>query len=526
MDSLPHSVFGSWNPQGRLEIEVLMRSDPIFAPFIGPSMSNALLDFLILEKHHLFLESGTRRVLNESGEVISGYGQVFTFKDDAYHPQNFYPFNLKAVWVPETEGELFMVDPLMASPFIRLNPQGLKEFLFLVHPKSEDLFRPLLEAFAHTLVEIPCLSLSSFRTLLVSLPHPNGRILATAKVSLDEQITNASRIISRKEAAGSVATTLVFKNRLHNMFEKGITSLQIMEDIISFVPNSRHVAESHNHHPDRGASMIVRQVHPIFQDLQTNQRIVPLFCLLGLKNQSFFNTMVAKSNRTHSQFLCEKIFSPYAKILLELLFSQRISIEAHGQNLLLIVDVNTLQPIKGSEFLYRDMGGANALLTNDELAFLPPSLGKTDFFYFSTHHADAGTALEDQFVKKILFNLTKQMIKSKTSISCREFREWRLKMASTGHLPNWTRLTPDQPFWIDNEHEQDLTVGTYMNYGFAERKFAQILIKEIGLKFPNHAEYFQSDFLPRFELPLPFAHFAAVVEACFNLLTSTFTSDN
>lgn len=55
--------------------------------------------------------------------------------------------------------------------------------------------------------------------------------------------------------------------------------------------------------------------------------------------------MILRSKRNHTQFLCEKILRPFSQVIVELLYSQNISIEAHGQNLLLVIHCQSLQPI-------------------------------------------------------------------------------------------------------------------------------------------------------------------------------------
>lgn len=124
--------------------------------------------------------------------------------------------------------------------------------------------------------------------------------------------------------------------------------------------------------------------------------------------------MILRSKRNHTQFLCEKILRPFSRVIVELLYSQNISIEAHGQNLLLVINNQSLQPIevfsylihvisryfilmsmKGSEFMYRDMGGANVLLNENQLQSLglPNNLVSNQYFYWDTFYVDSGLAI-------------------------------------------------------------------------------------------------------------------------------------
>lgn len=283
----------------------------------------------------------------------------------SYSPQVFKPFFLKGVWIPEEEGELFSIfSNDFKNPFQRIK-KNQKQFLFLIHPKSENLFFPLIEKYQKNQIEVPALSLSSFRTLLVSIPSKKSKkeekdknsnekeeqdknsktkkekeknsnekeveknadfiqqeqenkneitkektdkeqentkeennketndkekdkekiqkekketeeiswILQFVKVSLDEKINDVSRIVCRKESAGSIVTTFLFKKKLKEMKEeKKINfSMKIMKDILSFVPFKELIGKTQNHHLDERAGMIVRKI-PNFL-LKKNQTI-------------------------------------------------------------------------------------------------------------------------------------------------------------------------------------------------------------------------------------------------------------
>lgn len=212
---IKRSLFFNWSDEEFAKIASIIQEDPLFIPF--RDITTAMLDFLILEKLHLYMNDGTRKVVDSNGEIISGYLQTFRHTEDEYHPQNFKPFMSFGFWIPEEEGELFLIQEHLETPF-RRNNEGRKEVLFLVHPKSEALFSPLTQEYDSKKIEIPSLSLSSFRTLLVSIPGNDGQwTLAFAKLSLDEKINNVSRIISKKESAGSVAATFAFKEKLISM---------------------------------------------------------------------------------------------------------------------------------------------------------------------------------------------------------------------------------------------------------------------------------------------------------------------
>jgi hypothetical protein len=217
-----------WNQEEYSRMKAIFQHET-FAPFHG--IADSMFDFLLLEKLHLYMGDGTRKVVDENGEIISGYKQTFDHVEDEYHPQNFGVFQLSGFWIPESEGELFTIDGEDKDLFgFRRESQGINEVLFIVHPKSESLFAPLIARFSHSKVVVSALALSSFRTLLVSIPQGDcSYTIAFAKVSLDERINSVSRILSRKESGQSIATNFHFQKRLLEMCKANITSLAIME---------------------------------------------------------------------------------------------------------------------------------------------------------------------------------------------------------------------------------------------------------------------------------------------------------
>lgn len=447
------------------QVSAVIQSDPDFAPF--RSIPAPLLKFLICEKHHMYMVPGTRQMVDDAGEVISGYAQNYGCHKDLYHPQNFQPFTLKGFWIPADQGDTFSIlDPTQQLPIFR-DVAGKKEVLFLVHPKSETLFHPLMQAYAHKQIEVRALALSSFRTLLVAIPDGHEYQLMMIKVSLDETINKAPRVISLKESAGSVAETCHLKSKAKN--------LVFMEDVYSFVPRSELLDPKRTQGKAIRAGMLVRKIPEILLDPHARERVVPLYALFGNKNRALLDLMINNSKKTPTQFILEDILQPYARLYVDLLFNQQISLEVHGQNLMLVLDDETAQPIKGREFLYRDMGGVNSLLSSKELSRLPAHLRDPDFFYFATHVKDAATSMEDHFFHRTLFNLTKQFVKS-PDYAKRDpvFDHWKTQMEQKSFLVNWTIVGKQGDL-----HKTQLKRHEYCYYGYFAKHFARILFDEI-----------------------------------------------
>jgi hypothetical protein len=235
-------------------------------------LPDALLMLLYAEKINLRLIAETRLVKDENGIIISGYAQDYHCQHDQYHPKELMPFNLKGYWIPENEGELFITDVETPCPLIRQGPQG-KEVLFLIHPKTEHLFGPLMEKYKQEKLLIPALSLSSFRTLLISLPTSDQNYFYTmVKLSLDEKIAGTLRILSLKECACSVGMTAILKH--------SHSDISFFRDDVAFVPHARLLMQEYG---SKEVGMIHRQIPERL--LNSNEYILPFFSLFGKQNQ-------------------------------------------------------------------------------------------------------------------------------------------------------------------------------------------------------------------------------------------------
>lgn len=448
----------------REKVRRLMETKREFSPFL--QMPDALLEFVIAEKLHTFLVPETREIIEEESRAITGGFPSFSYggRPDLFHPSTFSPFPIKGYWIPESCGQKFSLLKASESlPIIREN-HGEKEILFLVHPKSENIFAPLITKYKASEIILPAMSLSSFRTLLVAFPTASGQFdYHMVKVSLDERINGTNRTLSRKESAGSVACTHVLEQKARDFM--------VMKDVFSFVPCAKLLSAKVK---QTGAGMILRKVPDVLLNPRSQVRVLPLFSLLGQRNRPLLDLMIRNSGKTPTKFLEEHILRPYARLFLGLLFDRQISIEAHGQNLLLLVDAKTALPVPGHEFIYRDMGGVNTLLSLEELSKMPRGLNHPSIFYFDTHLMDGASSIEIHFVERLLFGLDKQFIKSSYESCDREFALWKRKMTTGGFLGNWTTACPE-----DDLHEEKLLAKEFYHYGYLTRKFAHILSQEM-----------------------------------------------
>lgn len=426
----------------RAALRARLNSDPALAVF--RNLSDAMLTFLWSEKTRLTLLADKRVLVDDQNVIKGGYNHDNDCKDDIYHPKHFQPFNVKGYWIPESEGKLFATESGSTCPLVRNGPQG-KEVLFLVHPKSESLYAPLIAKYGPTKMDVPALALSSFRTLVVALPTG----YAMVKVSIDEKIGGAHRALTLKECAGSVGTTAVLQHKQANV--------QFLQENMSFVPNGS----------ERGAGMIHRVIPECLLRTESNKYIIPAFSLLGTRNRQLLELLIKQSNMTPTQFLRDVILQPLAELYIDLIYMKHISMEAHGQNLLLSIDTSQKDKVK-INFIYRDMGGVNCLFSDADRAFIPPNANHDEYYYLNNHEKDAGSVMEIFIARRILFNLTKGFFKANWNDP--EFTAWKSTVPEK-YWSNWTIADADP-----DAHKDVQNLSTFYCYGYCERMFAKLLL--------------------------------------------------
>ena len=289
-------------------IQTRIKEQPEFEAF--RNLPENLLNFLIFEKSHMSMPCSSRAIYDQEETPCGGCELSYQYSDDEYHPQYFCSFPIKGFWVPKKEGLSFSdLEEGEANPLERTLASGDKELLFFVHPKSESLFAPLMAKYAHQSVQGFALSLSSFRTLLVatSSEQEGSWNYYMIKVSLDEKIGvsgGVSRVVSLKEAGGSVACSHVLKQK---------TDLAIMPDVFSFVPSPDLLQIPEGlQHDFGGAGMMLRKIPASLLAEDSNERIVPLFSLFGKKNKPLLDLMIKNSGKTPTKFVTENILIPFA----------------------------------------------------------------------------------------------------------------------------------------------------------------------------------------------------------------------
>lgn len=446
-----------------------VRTNSAFLPFRQMLAHEPLLKFLYHEKCLLGPVHEERVIVDSADKETGGYYQPTDMPlIDEYYPGIFSPFHIKGVWLPLAEGELFSIlsSPL-DCPLVKRDADDELMILFFIHPKSENLYQNLLATHRKYTITLSAFSLSSARSLLVAYPKGNDQFEPVmVKVTLDQIYHGVLRVLTRRECALTVANTSILSRKVYD----AKPAFSIIEDPLAFVPAG---------YPN---GMIFRKMPPFLNPALPNPEnlyAVPLFALHGIKNREFFKALVNRDGGNVTDFLLNRLLKPFTEIFLKLLLNDHSSIEAHGQNLLLILDGSNA--IKG--LLYRDMGGVNQEISADDIA-LPANLRQPALSYFVNHAKDASDTLENHFVRRGLYPLTKQLVKDADYFQQHDlrFRDWYTKCQQTESfgfaiLKNWTLGHAN-----DDEHATHLSKTEFYRYGYVEFLFAECLLNDLHIK--------------------------------------------
>lgn len=425
--------------------------------------------FLCAEKE-IYPVTPQRLAIDENDKPVGGKFFSSYAHASAFGPERGDPFEIKGVWIPAQEciWAAGAKDPM--SPLFRRENEAGTFFLFLVHPDSETLYQPLLKQFGHGVNRYLAVSMSSLRSLLVEIPDATGAMhYFFVKLSVNQTINNALRVLSKKECMSSIGSAIVLQNFRNE-------DMDFMRDLWTVVPKA--TAIDHSVMDTRGVhgvieqcGMIVRAMPDFLMANDGQRELLPFFSLFH--QNDLLETMVAASGLTVTNFLLQFLLQPFARVFVDLLFFHHISLEAHGQNLLWVISAATGLP---ECLMYRDMGGVNMLRTAENMALLPADLQSPDYFYEETHLDDACGTLEDHWVGSVLFNLNKRLLRSESlKNGDSALRAWAVNMADSGALCNW-QLPGDRD---SAAHQQRIPQSIYRRYGYLEEIFKHCLTAEL-----------------------------------------------
>lgn len=485
------------SPAPRLSLEEAkthIEHDLALMPFRDLLTNEALFKCIYYEKYCVNSDILEDRVVSEidaktgTSKDVGGYRVNTQKPSDAYSPDKWQAFPITGVWLPIESCHMFTIlDAFQECPLMSADE---KKILFLIHPHSQVMYQQLLDDPLLEKENCFALSLSSFRSLLVAIPNQQEKFeLAMVKVSLNQEIEGVRRLLSLQECQLSVANTAILRQKMQERTAAGQENLPIsfVEDVLSYVPKGY----------EEVGGMLYRPLPACLRPSEEEKKIevMPLLALYGVKNRDLFEKLVADSGLNLTEFLRQDLLAPLAKIFVELLLYHQISIQAHGQNLSIVLQDNKIQG-----FLYRDMGGVNQVITRaDEENMLPETLQDyATYSYVDNHRKDAKKALEEHFVQRALFPLTKQLCKTQEFLSDESFKRWFDFVESRDLLANWTTTLPNS---INDEHTINLpSRQAFCRYGYVEGWFARMMINYLNMSgIANDVE--AQEFDRHFSLP-------------------------
>jgi len=260
--------------------------------------------------------------------------------DTRYLPQNCEAFELPCYWVPPERLYSYGGGDEITEKLLSRCLPSPRSVLFPIHPTSLDRYTGFLRsAGALDAGENGCrfwaVPTSSTRTLLL-WPDGSPRLATFVKTSLFSPILGDRRLHRWKVArsVGLCSLMQYARGRLP-------ASLEFLQESKGLVPRQM---------PDGG--VVFRTLPPGI--LEGRDVALPLFALLGNNKPSLLLT-VMREYGAHAMDAIEDLFcAKFAQLWLHLALGMGIILEAHAQDLMLLVSPD-MSPC--GQFLYRDFEG-------------------------------------------------------------------------------------------------------------------------------------------------------------------------
>ncbi len=381
---------------------------------------------------------------------------------DPYHPING-EFTCLSVKIPKEAVSVFPEKE--SKKWVITDQQGRQCINFVIHPMTYNFYEQEIPGFDKMEKEkVPVFATSSYRTLVIK---GDGKIPPTmVKVSTPGHPgqVEKTRMVTVREAKLSIANWKILKARLKTIE----VPMDFVEDDVAVIPKGKQGLLD--------AAMIRRSGSIIFEAEQKGYSVFPLLALFGVQNHDLLRERVAKSGLTVTNYLIRRILEPIAETFFKLLIEGNIALEIHGQNLVMI----------GDKLAYRDAGGMNILpYERDFMEVLPEDLRDRGVFYKHDHVENAKWDIEEFFVFRVLFALTKSLVKNpEWRDTDPQFKRWYDQMEREGKLGNWTTGNDN-----DNDHQAEIPEEKFVRYGYVETLFADVCLTVlINLKQFNLTE--------------------------------------
>lgn len=351
------------------------------------------------------LPAGVKNLIYAEQHLLSrdlNENRILTPKEnhqaEEFKPENSRVFTVKSYWMRQQEVDVFAVSKMaenLKEIFWRKDPNGGKEFLILVHPESESLYKDIVRSDSRG-PDFLATSTSSSRTLLM-WPENRPDLPFFGKLSLNKEIGGVVRTIPQGEVVRSLGTTEVLYKNLSALPK----SFKFFPETFSLIPKSLA----------RGG-MIIREIPQAITS--GNERFIPLFSLYADRagKAPLLAEMIALSGIPTEEFIQKRIIDPFVKQWVNLVLINGLSMEPHAQNVLIGLNARGLP---NGEFMHRDFGGFNIDFKHfSELEMQRPDhlpvINSLDEDYHQKFHSKSiQQSLETYFEQGFIYNLDQKV---------------------------------------------------------------------------------------------------------------------
>lgn len=253
--------------------------------------------------------------------------------DFQFRPENQTAFNLPVYLIPAEKVIIYQTNPATDE---LIQDSASKKIRFFVHPASVQAFSPYLKQ-ARLESNWKATPTSSYRTLLTWPAEDPAKksTIYSLKVSLDSEIGEVSRMLSRGQIERATAVSYLLKNTQQAEFSRN--GIYFIDEPASVFFKEFQFGYS------------VRQMPA----LPETSRLIPLFSLYSKANgKSELQTLIEQSGQSAKEFVLLKLIKPIVEQTFYLAFEHGLIGVPHEQNILVRMDQGQLT----SMFYYRDLG--------------------------------------------------------------------------------------------------------------------------------------------------------------------------
>lgn len=288
----------------------------------------------------------------ENTDVFASIRKVDLEKE--YRPEWESSFDLVSVLLPRDQ--VVIVQTGTKRP-LELVKSAYDRVRVLIHPKSLPAFLPYLDS-AFFEAPLSATPLGSYRSLLV-WNEASGEAPFNLKVSLDVEIGQARRMLSKGQINSAAITSLILKQGDPTRFPK--RGINIVDEPYSVYLKEFEFGFTYRDLPE----------------LPEGNKLLPLFSLYSVKNEnkkSLLLNILKQSPLSPIETLRDQLIQPLVAHFVFFAMTEGLVSEPHEQNVMVEMRDGALT----GRFFYRDLAGFNVSekwrhRIGKDLSFIPES---------------------------------------------------------------------------------------------------------------------------------------------------------